>query len=108
LPAKAGDPEAYYRDHILPHKLALYEEYVRTRSFCGDIYLILKTIMSVLFPKYSVIILIFFAMIDELHQSFIPSRTFLLSDVAIDSAGGIFAQVAIVFRKKTIRYYKES
>ena len=63
---------------------------------------------SLYLAVYSVIILIFFAMIDELHQSFIPSRTCLLSDVAIDSAGGIFAQVAIVFRKKTIRYYKES
>ena len=51
LLAKADDPEAYYRDHILPHKLDLYEEYVRTKSFCGDIHLILKTIMSVLFPK---------------------------------------------------------
>lgn len=51
LLAKADDPEAYYRKHILPHKLDLYEEYVRTRSFCGDIYLIVKTIFVVLFPK---------------------------------------------------------
>jgi lipopolysaccharide/colanic/teichoic acid biosynthesis glycosyltransferase len=51
LLAKADDPEAYYRDHVLPHKLDLYDEYVRTRSFCGDIYLIFKTILSVLFPK---------------------------------------------------------
>jgi len=49
--AQADDPEACYRDHILPHKLALYEEYVKTRSFCGDIYLIFKTIFSVFFPK---------------------------------------------------------
>lgn len=51
LLAKADDPEAYYRDYILPHKLDLYEEYVRTRSFCGDICIIIKTISSVLFPK---------------------------------------------------------
>jgi lipopolysaccharide/colanic/teichoic acid biosynthesis glycosyltransferase len=51
LLAKADDPEAYYRDHILPHKLDLYEEYVRSRSFCGDIYLIFKTIFSIIFPK---------------------------------------------------------
>ncbi len=51
LLAKADDPEACYRDHILPHKLDLYEEYVRTRSFCGDIYLIVKTIIVILFPK---------------------------------------------------------
>lgn len=52
LLAKADDPEAYYRDHILPHKLNLYEEYVRSRSFLGDIYLILKTIISILFPTW--------------------------------------------------------
>lgn len=51
LLAYADDPEAYYRDHILPHKLDLYEEYVRSRSFCGDIYLIFKTILSLIFPK---------------------------------------------------------
>jgi len=50
LLAQAEDPEAYYRDYILPHKLDLYEEYVRTRSFFGDIYLIYKTILSVLLP----------------------------------------------------------
>jgi lipopolysaccharide/colanic/teichoic acid biosynthesis glycosyltransferase len=51
LLAQADDPEAYYRDHILPHKLDLYEEYIRTQSFFGDIYLIFKTILTVLFPK---------------------------------------------------------
>ena len=51
LLAQADDPVACYRDQILPHKLDLYEEYVRTRTFWGDIALIFKTIMLVLFPK---------------------------------------------------------
>jgi len=51
LLALSDDPVIYYRDHILLHKLALYEDYVRTRSFCGDIYLILETIFTVLFQK---------------------------------------------------------
>ena len=51
LLAQADDPEAYYRDHILPHKLDLYEEYVKTRSFYGDICLIIKTILTVFSPK---------------------------------------------------------
>ena len=50
LLAQADDPVACYRDQILPHKLDLYEEYVRTRTFWGDIFLIFKTIMLVLFP----------------------------------------------------------
>lgn len=51
LLAQADDPMACYRDQVLPHKLDLYEEYVRTRTFWGDILLIFKTIMLVLFPK---------------------------------------------------------
>ena len=51
LLAQADDPVACYRDQILPHKLDLYEEYVRTRTFWGDIYLIFKTIMRVFFNK---------------------------------------------------------
>ena len=51
LLAKADDPAAYYRNYILPHKLDLYEKYVIKRSFWGDIYLIIKTIFVVLFPK---------------------------------------------------------
>jgi len=51
LLAQADDPVACYRDQVLPHKLDLYEEYVRTRTFWGDIFLIFKTIMLVLFPK---------------------------------------------------------
>lgn len=45
------DPEAHYRDHVLPLKLDLYEEYVRTRTFCGDICLIFKTILTILLPR---------------------------------------------------------
>lgn len=51
LLAQADDPVACYRDQILPHKLDLYEEYVRTRTFWGDIFLIFKTIMLVFFPR---------------------------------------------------------
>ena len=51
LLAQAADPVVCYRDQVLPHKLDLYEEYVRTKTFWGDIFLIFKTIMLVLFPK---------------------------------------------------------
>ena len=51
LLAQADDPVACYRDQILPHKLDLYEEYVKSRTFWGDIFLIFKTIMLVFFPK---------------------------------------------------------
>jgi len=47
LLAQAGDPEAYYRDVILPRKLDLYEEYVAKRSLGGDISIMFKTVFAV-------------------------------------------------------------
>jgi lipopolysaccharide/colanic/teichoic acid biosynthesis glycosyltransferase len=46
--AAADDPEMCYRDEILPKKLKLYEEYIQTSSFFGDLKLILKTAYTVL------------------------------------------------------------
>jgi lipopolysaccharide/colanic/teichoic acid biosynthesis glycosyltransferase len=44
--AAAADPEATYREVILPQKLELYEEYVRRQSFWGDVRIILLTIVA--------------------------------------------------------------
>lgn len=44
LLATASDPEAKYVSEILPQKIALAKEYVRTRSFAGDLVLILRTV----------------------------------------------------------------
>jgi lipopolysaccharide/colanic/teichoic acid biosynthesis glycosyltransferase len=41
--ARSPDPEKAYRNEILPHKLDLYEEYVRTQSFWGDIRILART-----------------------------------------------------------------
>ena len=49
LLALASDPEAEYREVILPQKLALYEEYVANASFFGDLALIFKTIIVVVY-----------------------------------------------------------
>jgi lipopolysaccharide/colanic/teichoic acid biosynthesis glycosyltransferase len=42
--AKAADREQFYRQKLLPHKLALNLEYIESRSFRGDIGLILATL----------------------------------------------------------------
>jgi len=52
LLAAATDPEKAYRDEILPRKLDLYEEYVRNRSFWGDIGILCRTVRA-LFRNYS-------------------------------------------------------
>ena len=49
--AKSTSSNDTYRTEILPKKLALYEEYVRTRSFIGDIKIILRTIFVVITKK---------------------------------------------------------
>ena len=41
--SKAKDPEREYVESILPVKIELYEQYVRTRTFLGDIFIIFQT-----------------------------------------------------------------
>lgn len=42
--AQADDPERYYVEVLLPKKTALYADYVKNRSFLGDLSLIFKTL----------------------------------------------------------------
>lgn len=48
LLSAAPDPEAAYRDEILPRKLGFYERYVETRSFARDLGLIVRTVLAVI------------------------------------------------------------
>lgn len=45
--AAAEDPEAHYTQVILPRKVAMYRDYVRNRSFTGDIKVILGTLAAI-------------------------------------------------------------
>lgn len=45
---KSQNPEKTYIEEILPKKLKLYEQYVNSRSFLGDINIILKTIYVII------------------------------------------------------------
>lgn len=47
----ASDPETEYIQRILPVKLSHYEQYVRTRSFLGDMVIIARTVRVVFFGK---------------------------------------------------------
>ena len=49
----ARDPDEMYRQVVLPKKLSLYEEYLRTRTLWGDVRVILRTIAVVLTPHDS-------------------------------------------------------
>lgn len=48
---RAADPTAVYRLEILPSKLCLYEEYVRTRTFAGDLRIMFRTAIAVFRPQ---------------------------------------------------------
>ncbi|MFY2951254.1 sugar transferase [Achromobacter xylosoxidans] len=45
--AQAADPEQAYQQVILPEKLKLQQEYVRTRSFLGDLAILIKTAAAI-------------------------------------------------------------
>lgn len=45
--AQAADPEAHYVEVLLPQKAAMYAEYVRTRSFWGDVLVLFRTAVAV-------------------------------------------------------------
>jgi lipopolysaccharide/colanic/teichoic acid biosynthesis glycosyltransferase len=47
LLAAAEDPERTYREAILPRKLEIAERYVRTRTFAGDLAVLLRTATSI-------------------------------------------------------------
>ena len=51
LLAVADDPEKTYMEIILPRKLELYKEYIENQTFLGDIKLIFKTLMLLLFKS---------------------------------------------------------
>ena len=46
--ANVPDPERLYREEILPRKLDLYEEYVRTRTFWGDLKILGQTAIAII------------------------------------------------------------
>lgn len=47
--SQAKDPEKYYREVILPQKLAIYETYINEQSFNYDLHLVKETIYTVIF-----------------------------------------------------------
>ncbi len=48
----------------------------------------------------SVLAVLAYAATDEFHQSFAPSRTASVIDVAIDAAGGLFSQALLFLRHR--------
>lgn len=49
--ASKSDPDLYYREIILPHKIELNREYLKQMSFSYDVRLLFQTVAVVAFPK---------------------------------------------------------
>jgi len=54
-------------------------------------------------PFLATICLILWSLGDEFHQSFVPTRTASMTDVVIDTAGGVLAQFAGAFWHRYLR-----
>jgi VanZ family protein len=52
---------------------------------------------------FAIIGVVLWAVSDEWHQSFVPTRTASVADVSIDTAGGILAQFASAFWHRCTR-----
>lgn len=52
--AGKSDPDLYYRQVVLPHKIDLNREYLKRLSFSYDLWLLLRTVAIVAFPKLPV------------------------------------------------------
>jgi VanZ family protein len=88
--------------HFLTRKLAHFSEYavlgiLAARAFAGSANAFLRRHWF----RIALILIIFYALLDEFHQSFVPSRTASIYDSAIDAAGGLTALLAFrAWRKR--------
>ena len=78
--------------HLLVRKLAHFSEYALLAILAGRA---LRTsshqILSQFWIKWTILLVSIYALLDEYHQSFVPSRTASLYDSLIDIAGGVTA-----------------
>ena len=87
--------------HFLLRKAGHFTEYAILALLAARAFL---TSRSELFRQrwfwISLLLVIAYALSDEFHQSFVPSRTASIYDSLIDSAGGLTALVLVARRKQ--------
>jgi VanZ family protein len=92
-------PETMLTIHAVTRKIAHLTEYallglLAARAFRGSTRERLRTRWFVA----SVILIVVYALVDEYHQSFVPSRTGSIYDSLIDIAGGFAALIVVRHR----------
>jgi VanZ family protein len=89
--------------HASPSTLDLIHHYIRKSAHFSEYFvfslLVLRAICAghagshLRWALVSILLVIGYAALDEFHQSFVPGRTALVTDVMIDACGGIVAQI---------------
>src|SRR5262245_5091870 len=95
-------PEAMVTIHCVVRKIAHVLEYallalLAARAFRGSPR---ETVRTRWFLA-SLVLVIVYALLDEYHQSFVPSRTSSIYDSLIDMAGGLAALIAVRYRDRS-------
>src|SRR5882762_3275898 len=90
--------------HFLTRKAAHFTEYAVLAFLARRAFI---TSSSAFIQRYwlqlSLLLVVVYALLDEYHQSFVPSRTSSIYDSAIDVAGGLAVLLVLKFSRKTPR-----
>ncbi len=95
-------PETLVLIHFLTRKAAHFTEYailayLAARALSTSPRLVLRRHWFLI----SLAFVIAYALLDEFHQSFVPSRTASVFDSMIDTVGGLVALIVFRFRKRS-------
>lgn len=87
--------------HFFMRKLGHFSEYavlgiLAARAFSGSANAFLKQHWF----QVALLLIVCYALLDEFHQSFVPSRTASIFDSAIDVAGGLAALLAFLYWRR--------
>lgn len=87
--------------HLLTRKLGHFSEYavlgiLAARAFAGSA----NTFIKQHWFQVALLLIVSYALLDEFHQSFVPSRTASIFDSAIDVAGGLTALLILLYRNR--------
>jgi VanZ family protein len=90
--------------HFVIRKLAHFSAYavlalLAVRAFAGSSRQVLREHWIVT----SALLIVAYALLDEFHQSFVPSRSPSIFDSLIDIAGGLFTLICVVIFKRRLR-----
>lgn len=90
--------------HFLTRKAAHFTEYgvlafLARRAFISSAQVFLRRYWF----QVAMVLVVIYALLDEFHQSFVPSRTPSIYDSAIDAAGGLAVLILFKICRKTAR-----